>query len=95
MLNLGQLDLRPRDGAAGPLQPGMRRYRFPTSILWVDDGYRIFQARDAGDALAVYRRDWPLSAGHVTLPNRQIEVDGKWKFAANVPPALGGYAAGS
>jgi len=79
---------------AGELRPGMRRYRFPTSILWEDDGYRVIQASCADAAMNYYRTHYAASAQHVSLANLQIESGRKWQFASEVAAYLGGYRRG-
>lgn len=75
----------------GDLRPGMRRYRFPTSILWENNGYRVIQSPTAQAAMDYYRENYELSAQHVSLANLQIETGGKWQFASEVHEMFGGY----
>jgi hypothetical protein len=70
----------------------MRLYRLPTEILWVNDGWREFEARDADNAMAVYRQRWSNSANHVGLANLQIKLGDGWRFAGETPSYLGGYS---
>lgn len=72
----------------------MRTYRLPTSILWNNGGWRVFEAADAEDAMFVYRENYPLSAGHVGLPNLQVLLGDGWRWASDVPVHLGGYDRG-
>lgn len=69
----------------------MREYRFPTSILWINGGYRIFNAKDYKHAMEFYRRQFPVSANKVSLNNLQVKLDEKWQFASNISLNLGGY----
>lgn len=68
------------------------RYRYPTSILWNNDGYRETEATHFDAAVESFKSKWP--GMRIDYQCVQVNSCGEWKFAETVPEILGGYDRG-
>lgn len=65
----------------------MPKYRAPSEILWVNDGWQECEADTVDGALTYFR----IKGMNITFSNIQIQNGNTWKFASEVPSYLGGY----
>jgi hypothetical protein len=65
----------------------MKRYRVPSEILWVNDGWKEVHAESVDAALTHFRSlGWSGTAANV-----QLFTANKWQFASEISPTFGGY----
>lgn len=70
-----------------------KKYRCPTFLAHVNQGWREFEALNADHAIQVYRKYWPYSAEFQMTENFQVQTVEGWKFTSEVSAKDGGLKA--